>query len=84
MQELIAKISEIINKLDGFSRDFQFKNNQLEEDINIISKEFGEGASSDDKNYISSLNAGKNRYRDAVDTLQIAKQRLEEVLSRLS
>ena len=84
MQELIAKVREIINKIDGFTRDFQFKNGQIEEDINTVMQEFGDGASGEDKKYLSSLNAGKNRYRDAIDTLQIAKQRLEEVLTHLS
>lgn len=82
MHELSLIIVEIISDIDKRLRDFDFKRTQIDGDIQTIAAILGDRS---DKGaaFIDHMKMAQDKYRDAIDCLQIAKQRLEYLKGEL-
>jgi hypothetical protein len=83
MHDVAIRLEEISGKLDLYINAFDFKHEQVEEDVVVLIEEFEDSASQSSQAFIAAMRSAEVQYRDAIDALQIAKQRLEQVLQRL-
>lgn len=76
MSDLSNQLNDIISKINLRVNDFDFKHGQIEKDMKTIDSLLSNNSSDKGKAFLYQMQAACDQYRDAIDSLRIAAQRL--------